>query len=438
MNGDHGEAIVEVLAEAAAAQRLLQALVARRHHPHVDGDDVAPAYPLDLALLQEAQQLDLQGQAHLGDLVQEQGAAVAHLHLALPLGVGAREGALLVAEQLALQEGLWNGAAVDGHEGTGVTRTVGVHGAGDQLLARAALPFAENGGVRLGHALNDREDVAHLWGRTQDVREANGILELTRLGHALAFQLAEIGGPPQDDFEIVQVDRLQMVVEGAPLHGGHGVGTIAVARDDDDLGIRGGPEDVVEGTQALLRRVRVGGQAQVKRNDLRRGLLHGRGGPRPVGGRRDLVLVLQRVGQLLPDVFIVFDDEQALTFHNSLPPLQWDDGRVDPWASRSPPATRSSSRSRSWLQLCFFSTQERPAAAKRSRAAESRSRETTARLNSAGFPATRRSRPATPLIPANAAGLATTGTRMAIASRTLFWSPRATRKGATATAAESR
>src|SRR5215467_1862679 len=438
MNGDHGEAVVQILAEAAAAQRLLQALVARRHHPHVDGDDAAPTHPLDLALLQEAQQLHLERQAHLRDLVQEQGAAVGHLHLALALGMGAREGALLVTEQLALQQGLGDGAAVDGHEGTGVPWAVGVHGTRHQLLARAALPLAEDGGVGLGHALDHREDVAHLRGRAQDVSEADGILELTRLRRALPLQLPEIGGPPQDDLELVQVDRLQVVVEGTPLHGRHGVGAVAVARDDDDLGVRGRPEDVVESAQALLRGVRARGQAEVEGDDLRRGLLDDRRRPRAIGGHRDLVLVPQRVGQLLPDVFIVFDDEQAFTLHDSLPPLQWDDGRVVPSASRSPPATRSSSRSRSWLQLWFASTEERPAAAIRSRAAESRSRETTARLNSSGFRATRRSRPATALIPENAAGLATTGTRMAMASRTLFWSPRATRRGATATAAESR
>src|SRR5262249_62040483 len=116
-----------------------------------------------------------------------------------------------------------------------------------------------------------------------------------------------------------------------------------------------------------------------------------------VAGPGAFVLVLHGVGQLLPDVFMFFDDEQAFPFHDSMPPPQWDDGRVAPSASRSPPATRSSSRSRSWLQLWFVSTEERPAAAKRSRAAESRSKETTARLNSAGFRATRRSRPATAL-----------------------------------------
>src|SRR3972149_2754522 len=68
--------VVEALADPSALQGLHEALVAGRDHPDVDGDELAAADALDLALLQEAQQLDLEGQAHLGDLVQEERPAV--------------------------------------------------------------------------------------------------------------------------------------------------------------------------------------------------------------------------------------------------------------------------------------------------------------------------------------------------------------------------
>src|SRR5438128_4683489 len=161
VDGDHGEAIVQILAEASAPQGLVEALVGGRDHAHVDGDDLAAAHPLDLALLQEAQQLDLKGQAHLRDLVQEESAAGGHLDLALALGVGPRERAALVAEELALQQGLGDGPAVDSDEGARLARTVRVDGPGHQLLARAALALAEHGGIGLGHALDDPEDLAH-------------------------------------------------------------------------------------------------------------------------------------------------------------------------------------------------------------------------------------------------------------------------------------
>ena len=78
-----------------------------------------------------------------------------------------------MAEELALEECLGDGAAVDGDEGAGMARAVRVYGAGHQLLAGAALALAEHGGIRLGDPLDHREDVAHLGRGAEDVREAD-------------------------------------------------------------------------------------------------------------------------------------------------------------------------------------------------------------------------------------------------------------------------
>ena len=74
------------------------------------------ADPDDDPLLERAQQLHLQRERHLADLVEEQRAAVGRLELALLVGDRAGEGALHVAEQLALEQVLGDGAAVDGDE----------------------------------------------------------------------------------------------------------------------------------------------------------------------------------------------------------------------------------------------------------------------------------------------------------------------------------
>ena len=60
-------------------------------------------------LLQHAQQLDLELERHVADLVEEDGAAVGQLELAEPPVLGVGEGALLVAEQLGLEEGRGKG-----------------------------------------------------------------------------------------------------------------------------------------------------------------------------------------------------------------------------------------------------------------------------------------------------------------------------------------
>ncbi len=58
-----------------------------------------------LAFLQRAQQLDLHVQAQFADLVEEQRAAIGFLEFAQMLVGGARERALLVAEQNRFDRG---------------------------------------------------------------------------------------------------------------------------------------------------------------------------------------------------------------------------------------------------------------------------------------------------------------------------------------------
>src|SRR5947207_1147015 len=95
------------------------------------------------ALLEDAQELRLERQRHVGDLVQEQRAACGGLELAdAPLD-RAREGAALVAEELTLEELVRDGRAVERHEGS-AARGVLVDGLGDQLIARPGLALAEH------------------------------------------------------------------------------------------------------------------------------------------------------------------------------------------------------------------------------------------------------------------------------------------------------
>ena len=93
-----------------------EVLVRRGDDPRVHADALRPAEPLEAGLLDDAQELGLDLQGHVADLVQEQRPAVGELELApLPLH-GAGESAPLVAEQLAQQQALGEGRAVDGHE----------------------------------------------------------------------------------------------------------------------------------------------------------------------------------------------------------------------------------------------------------------------------------------------------------------------------------
>ena len=109
------------------------------------------AEALELALLQDAQELGLRCQAHLADLVEEQHAAGGQLDLP---GLGllcAREGAALVAEELGLEQLLGERRAVQRDERAAFARGGLVDEARDDFLARAGLAADHDGRVGGGH-----------------------------------------------------------------------------------------------------------------------------------------------------------------------------------------------------------------------------------------------------------------------------------------------
>jgi hypothetical protein len=87
---------------------------------------------------------------NVADLIQEEGALVRQLEPALLLPHRAGEGALLVAEQLALQQLAGEGSTGDGDEARLGPRAVEVEGAGDELFAGAALPQDQDARLAAG------------------------------------------------------------------------------------------------------------------------------------------------------------------------------------------------------------------------------------------------------------------------------------------------
>ena len=103
------------------------------------GIRLGPADPLDLPVLQHAQQPHLRRQRHLADLVEEDRAPVGPLEAAALAGQRAGEGALLVPEQLAVEKRVGDGAAVDRDERPVTARRAEVDGVGDDVLADPGL-----------------------------------------------------------------------------------------------------------------------------------------------------------------------------------------------------------------------------------------------------------------------------------------------------------
>ena len=149
-DADHLEAMVEVLAELTGLARLLERLVGGGHDPRVDADRRVAADAREHPVLEHVQQLGLERRAHLADLVEQDGAALRQLELALLALMGAGERATLVAEQLGLQQIVRDGGAVDLDERLLAPIRLVVDVAGDHFLADAGLAHDQDGHVGAG------------------------------------------------------------------------------------------------------------------------------------------------------------------------------------------------------------------------------------------------------------------------------------------------
>ena len=110
------EAIVQIVAKSAGLDFVLERLIGGGNDARVHANGAALSDTLEFAFLQDAQQLHLHGRARVGDLVQQDRAALCLLEHAFVIGDGPREGSTGVPEQLRLQERLGKRTAVDRDE----------------------------------------------------------------------------------------------------------------------------------------------------------------------------------------------------------------------------------------------------------------------------------------------------------------------------------
>ena len=263
-----------------------------------------PPDALELALLQRAQQLHLHLDRDLADLVEEERPAVGELEAPRLAGHGARERAALVAEELALDELLRDGRAVDLDERLVLAARVLVQRAGDELLARPALARDEHRGRRVGHSLEDRVELRDAVRRADDAEaRARG-----RGGRVGAAQLARLQRLGDDLAHLVLVEGLGDEVERAALERLDGGVDRAVRGDEDDGKLGLDLERALEERHAVdLRHLEIGDdEVDVVLAEEMQTLL-------AVLGGQDVVAVARELrGEDLPQVRLVVDDEDLL------------------------------------------------------------------------------------------------------------------------------
>ena len=187
---DDAEAVVEVVAEAARPDRVDEVDVRGGDDAGVHRAGRALADPLEAPLLEDAEELDLEVERHVAHLVEEDRPPLRHVEAPDPVADGAGEGAAHVAEELALEELARERPAVHRDEGAGAAGGVRVEGAGDELLAGAALARHEDRRLAPVERLDEVDDPEHDGGAGD---------EAVRGEHRLDEAVVGLGGPDDDD-----------------------------------------------------------------------------------------------------------------------------------------------------------------------------------------------------------------------------------------------
>src|SRR5262245_59182029 len=147
-DGDDAQAEVEVLPEGPLLDLRVEILVRGCDDADVDLDGARGSQALHFPFLQHAEHLGLRLGGHIPDFIQENSPPVGLLELADLLLGGARERALLVPEELRLDQRFGNRGAVHLDERLPAAQAVAMDRPRDELLADAAL--AEQQDRRVG------------------------------------------------------------------------------------------------------------------------------------------------------------------------------------------------------------------------------------------------------------------------------------------------
>ena len=185
---DDVEAVEEIFAEPAGAHRVFEVGVGGGDDADVDGESGGLAERGDLARLEEAEQLRLQVEAQLADFVEEEGAVAGAADEAGVVAVGAGERAAAVAEELAFEQVAGHGGAIEGDEGLPGAIGEVVDGAGENLLAGAAVAGDEDIDVGGSDAAGEGHQLAHVAGDDGVVAAGGEVLDGPQRGSFVAFQ----------------------------------------------------------------------------------------------------------------------------------------------------------------------------------------------------------------------------------------------------------
>ena len=112
VDADHIQTIEEIRSKDALSHQVLEVRIRGADDPRIDRKAVPSADRSNDSFLQGTQELALHVFRHVADLVKEEHSLVRRGEQALTIFVGPGEGALYMPEELALEQGLRDGAAI--------------------------------------------------------------------------------------------------------------------------------------------------------------------------------------------------------------------------------------------------------------------------------------------------------------------------------------
>ena len=301
-----GQAVVKVRTQYVAGHRIGRIAIGRRDDAHINRHVVLAAEAGDHAVFQRTQQVDLQLRGHLGDFVEEQGAALGAFEVPGVRLRCAREGAAFMTEQLAAEQVRRDRTAVDRDELAFAPAAV-VDRARDQFLAGAALAMQEHGHVVPRDPLDVLEQ--------RDHRRAvpDHAAELVARGRMRACVQARTLEQPVDG---IRAQRLDQIVDDRQAHRAHRRVHAGMAGDDGDLA-QGRQIHLVEQLHAVsIGQVQIeNGQIEIAAARQAAGLAQGaRAAHRTVAEHRE-------IRQQRLELEVVIDDKNpALALAHTRPP----------------------------------------------------------------------------------------------------------------------
>ncbi len=233
----HFQAMIQIFAERASADRFFQIAVGGRNDAHVDFNRFVGTDSRDFAAFQHTQKFDLRGERHVSHFVEKQCSPVGIFKLTDAIGARVGERPLHMAKKLAFQNMFAERGTIEGHEGTALAGAVLMNRLCDQLLSRAGIPLDQHRGIGGGDPAQTVDHFVHLRTVADHPFKTKFLIEPAAQLGISATQMLIARGIVDHRPQLFEIERLQEIIERPLLHRLNRRLDRAMTGDENHLGI---------------------------------------------------------------------------------------------------------------------------------------------------------------------------------------------------------